>query len=227
MIRVLLVCGAGMSTSILVKKMQEANQNQEFVFKATDTTQAHLEMLHCDVFLLAPHVGYLKEEYLKKCRAINLPFMVIDTLDYTRMDGGAVLEKIRELYGNHVQSNPFKVVLLHGSGGIMSDLLEIELNKQIKELSRDWVVESVDIEKFTDQGNISLILLEPQIRFEATGLKKRIVNPLTVVLIAQMNLYATFNGKKIIEFIDANYPVKYQENLQMQQKKIIKEINQL
>lgn len=227
MIRVLLVCGAGMSTSILVKKMVEADANLECEIRATDTTQAQLEMLHCDVFLLAPHIGYLKEEYMKRCQTINLPFMVISSQDYTKMDGAAVLEKVRELHRSHGQEHPFKVVLLHAQGGIMSDLLKIELDKMVKAMGRDWIVESQEIEKFSDEGNISLILLEPQVRFEHASLIKRISNPLTVVLIPDIGLYASFNGRKIIAYIDAQYPKKYEENLNMQQEKIIKEINKL
>ncbi len=227
MIRILLVCGAGMSTSIMVNKMAQADVSQECNVKATDMTRAHLEMLHCDVFLLAPHIGYLKEEYQKRCRAMNLPFLVIESQDYTRMDGAAVLEKAKELHRSHVKENPFKVILLHGQGGIMSDLLLIELNRQLKKLCRDWLVESQEIEQFIDEGNISLILLEPQIRFEQSSLLKRISNPLTVVLIPELSLYASFNGQKVIDYIDGQYPVKYQENLNTQQEKIIKEINKL
>lgn len=227
MIRVLLMCGAGMSTSILVRKMKEADTNQEFSISCTDTNQAHIAMLKSDVFLLAPHVSYLKDEYKNLCDAINLPFMIIDTLDYTRMDGMAVLEKVSLLYQNHLKEHHFKLVLLHSEGGIMSDLLSIEIKKQLKLLDRDWDVSSVGIEKFIDDGNVSLVLLEPQIRYEYNSLVKRITNPMTVVLIPDLGLYSSFNGRRIIEYIDGAFPLQYEEKLKIQEEKTMKEINNL
>lgn len=227
MIRVLLACGAGMSTSILVRKMTEADSGHEFSIACTDTNQAHLAMLRCDVFLLAPHVSYLKEEYQNRARSLNLPFMVIDTIDYTRMDGAAVLAKVKDLYQNHRKEYPFKLILVHSEGGIMSDLLAIEIRKQLGKLERYWDVVSIGIEKFNDDGKSSLILLEPQIRFEYGSLIKRITNPLTVVLIPELSLYSTFNGKKIIDYIDDQYPSQYNEKIEIQKERIIKEINEL
>ncbi|MCD7809722.1 MAG: PTS sugar transporter subunit IIB, partial [Erysipelotrichaceae bacterium] len=91
--RILLACGAGMSTSLLVKKMSEADINHEYEIKCCDTVRAKVLMYDYDIFLLAPHISYMKEEFKQICDEINIPFMLVDTLDYTKIDGKAVLNK--------------------------------------------------------------------------------------------------------------------------------------
>jgi PTS system cellobiose-specific IIB component len=92
---ILLVCGAGMSTSLLVSKMQkEADNlgvNADIEAVAIHEVRSHLE--EADVVMLGPQIRYkLKEvQDLTKDRAI--PVEVINPSDYGMVNGKKVFER--------------------------------------------------------------------------------------------------------------------------------------
>lgn len=95
---ILLVCNAGMSTSILVRNMQQAAQELgvDAQIVAKSLTEAKKEGLDgIDVILLGPQVGY----ELKNVKAIagDIPAAVIDMKEYGSMDGKKVLKSAYKL----------------------------------------------------------------------------------------------------------------------------------
>lgn len=98
---ILLVCNAGMSTSMLVQKMQAAAKEQgiEAAIQAKSVTEAANEIDNVDVLLLlGPQVGYQKAE-MEKLAAGRIPVEVIDMRDYGTMNGKKVLAHALELIG--------------------------------------------------------------------------------------------------------------------------------
>lgn len=95
--RILLVCCAGMSTSALVKKMQEEAEKQNIDAKiwASGTSQAETEFQEADIMLLGPQVKYLLKS-MEKMVDGKIPVLPIDMLAYGRMDGAAVLKTALE-----------------------------------------------------------------------------------------------------------------------------------
>ncbi len=91
--KILLVCCAGMSTSALVKKMQDeaVKQNLEVKIWATGTSEAAKEYEEADIMLLGPQVKYLLKS-MEKMVDNKIPVLPIDMLAYGRMDGAAVLK---------------------------------------------------------------------------------------------------------------------------------------
>ena len=89
---ILLVCNAGMSTSMLVQKMQAAAKEQgiEATIQAKSVTDAANEIDKADVLLLGPQVGYQKSE-MEKLADGRIPVEVIDMRDYGTMNGKKVL----------------------------------------------------------------------------------------------------------------------------------------
>ena len=85
---ILLVCNAGMSTSMLVQKMQAAAKEQgiEATIQAKSVTDAANEIDKADVLLLGPQVGYQKSE-MEKLADGRIPVEVIDMRDYGTMNG--------------------------------------------------------------------------------------------------------------------------------------------
>lgn len=207
---ILVVCGAGMSTSLLVNKMKEADIDQEYSIKCSDTSSAHLYMLETDIFLLAPHMSYLKDEYEQKCKKLKIPFMLIDSLDYTHMDGKAVLQKARNVLEEYIKEWPFTIVLLHSKSGMMSDLLVMDMKKKVKEDEKTWKIQSVVVDDF-DDTNVNVALLEPQISYYKEDLLRHLTNELTIILIPPYNLYATFDGRKILDYIKKEYQKQIDE----------------
>ena len=97
---ILLVCNAGMSTSMLVQKMQTAAKEQglEVGIEAKSVTEAAKLIDNVDVLLLGPQVGYQKGE-METLAAGRIPVEVIDMRDYGTMNGKKVLAHALELIG--------------------------------------------------------------------------------------------------------------------------------
>ena len=92
--KILLLCAAGMSTSILVNKMKEAaNKNGiETQIEAVSLEKFEEKVNDYDVFLLGPQVRFKKNELLPKAQAMGKPLEVINTTDYGMMRGENVLK---------------------------------------------------------------------------------------------------------------------------------------
>lgn len=97
---ILLVCNAGMSTSMLVQKMQTAAKEMgvEVKIEAKSVTEAANEVDNVDVLLLGPQVGYQKAE-MEKLTDGRIPVEVIDMRDYGMMNGKKVLQFALNLIG--------------------------------------------------------------------------------------------------------------------------------
>lgn len=97
---IMLACCAGMSTSMLVAKMEEAAkaQGKDYKIWAVDQSLIEQEMGKFDVLLLGPQVQHTLRK-VKRIVGEDFPVAVIKPVDYGRMNGGAVLKHAEELYG--------------------------------------------------------------------------------------------------------------------------------
>lgn len=99
--KILLVCSAGMSTSLLVMKMNVAASQLGIAVNIRATAEADLEdnIAGTDIVLLGPQVRYL-ESKLRSRVPSGVPIEVIGSVDYGTMNGAKVLEfalgKIKE-----------------------------------------------------------------------------------------------------------------------------------
>ncbi|UJF17456.1 PTS sugar transporter subunit IIB [Vibrio sp. SS-MA-C1-2] len=93
MMKILLLCAAGMSTSMLVKKMEaHATANNievEIDAQPVDTFTDSLD--HYDIFLLGPQVRFKQAELQAIADTVNKYVGVIDMMDYGMMKGDKVL----------------------------------------------------------------------------------------------------------------------------------------
>ncbi|MCD7894143.1 MAG: PTS sugar transporter subunit IIB [Erysipelotrichaceae bacterium] len=102
---ILLVCAAGMSTSLLVTKMEKAAEEKGIEAKifALPFTDAPRVLEEVDCILLGPQVRFQKAEIEKLAqsrKAGPIPVDVIDMREYGTMNGKAVLEKALKLLGD-------------------------------------------------------------------------------------------------------------------------------
>lgn len=96
---ILLVCSAGMSTSMLVKKMEAAAAEEgiEANIWAVGDAAVDAELPKADILLLGPQVRYMKKQMEKKADG-RISVDVIDVKDYGMMNGKAVLHNaLKEL----------------------------------------------------------------------------------------------------------------------------------
>ena len=84
--KIILLCAAGMSTSILVKKMKEAAGSSQYdcIIEAYPTSEAQNKALDADLILLGPQVRFSKGKIEKQCPGVRVE--AIDMRMYGRMD---------------------------------------------------------------------------------------------------------------------------------------------
>lgn len=99
---IMLVCVAGMSTSLLVSKMQkeaELRQIDTDIFAIPESeVEKTFAQKDVDVLLLGPQVKYLKSSFDKKY-ADKCPVEIINMMDYGMMNGKNVLDQAITLIG--------------------------------------------------------------------------------------------------------------------------------
>ncbi|WP_440897599.1 PTS sugar transporter subunit IIB [Amphibacillus sp. Q70] len=96
---ILLVCAAGMSTSLMVNKMQAAAKNRDEEISINATAGGNIDKYgdQADVLLLGPQISYQKDEYVNKYEPKGIPVAVIDTVDYGLMNGEKVLDQALQM----------------------------------------------------------------------------------------------------------------------------------
>lgn len=99
--KVILVCSAGMSTSILVQKMRNAAEERELEAEidAMPESELHAHVANVDVVLIGPQVRYLEDQIKEKVKDYNVEVAVIDQMAYGMAKGDKVLEQALELKG--------------------------------------------------------------------------------------------------------------------------------
>lgn len=91
--RILLVCAAGMSTSLLVNKMIEEAELHGLDVSIEAVAKEKLEenIQGASVILLGPQIGYLQEDFIEDYGHLNIPINVINSVDYGMMNGKKIL----------------------------------------------------------------------------------------------------------------------------------------
>ncbi|KRM86759.1 PTS sugar transporter subunit IIB [Lacticaseibacillus thailandensis] len=90
---ILLVCSAGMSTGLLVSRMEAAaaNDNVDVQVVAIGAAEVNNELVDMqpDVILVGPQVRYLADQLQSK---LDVPVAVMNTHDYAGLDGERLLQ---------------------------------------------------------------------------------------------------------------------------------------
>ena len=97
--KIMLCCAAGMSTSLLVAKMQEAAKKEglEAEITALPADEAKQKLHEVDVVLLGPQVRYLYIEMKTLAEEHGIKADVIQPMHYGLCDGAAVLKQAVDL----------------------------------------------------------------------------------------------------------------------------------
>lgn len=100
MLEILLACGSGMSTSMLVQRMEAAAKEKGIEAKiwavSLTEVETNIEKNDVDVLLIGPQVKYnvpkFKEKYEPQIKVTD-----INMVDYGRMNGAKVLDDTLKL----------------------------------------------------------------------------------------------------------------------------------
>ncbi|MDD5845041.1 MAG: PTS sugar transporter subunit IIB [Olsenella sp.] len=100
MTNIMLFCAAGMSTSLLVQKMQKAaaDEGYEEAISAHPVSEVERCGQDADIILLGPQVRFEVERIQKLFPDKHV--QAIDMLDYGMMNGKHVIDNVRQALGN-------------------------------------------------------------------------------------------------------------------------------
>ncbi|MBP4068537.1 PTS sugar transporter subunit IIB [Aeromonas sp. MaB10011B] len=99
--KIMLCCSAGMSTSLLVKKMLVEAEKRGLAaeIKAFGASEFDDQMPHYQVVLLGPQIKYMQPELQAKAAALGIKVQPIDMMDYGMQRGDKVLDYALSLIG--------------------------------------------------------------------------------------------------------------------------------
>lgn len=97
--KIILLCAGGMSTSMLVKKMQEAaaSDGLDCTIAAFPQADAKEQAADADCILLGPQIRFAKDKVAAACPGV--PIDAIDMKIYGRMDGRGAIDIAKKLMG--------------------------------------------------------------------------------------------------------------------------------
>ncbi|GFP74672.1 PTS sugar transporter subunit IIB [Clostridium fungisolvens] len=100
MLQITLICAGGMSTSMLVAKMQKSAKDKGIETEIRATAEGKFKKEYSDktdVLLLGPQVGFMLNDFKKEYEPKGMKVDVIDSIDYGMMNGEKVLNKALSL----------------------------------------------------------------------------------------------------------------------------------
>lgn len=91
--KIMLCCNAGMSTSLLVQKMQKEVESRglDVEIEARPMNEARDHLAGVDILLLGPQIGYAKADFEKGVNGA-IPVEVIPMTDYGRMNAKGIID---------------------------------------------------------------------------------------------------------------------------------------
>ena len=97
--KIMLACSAGMSTSLLVTKMEAAAKDQNIDVKIWAISEANIanEIEGCDVLLLGPQVRFMLSKATEISKPYGVPVEVINMMHYGTCNGSEVLKRALEI----------------------------------------------------------------------------------------------------------------------------------
>lgn len=99
---ILLACGLGASTSLLVNKMRKAaeNQGKDYKIEAVAKPQISSVASDYDVILIGPQITFALNSIKDQVAGKGIPVDVIKAQDYGMCDGEKVLAHAEKLYND-------------------------------------------------------------------------------------------------------------------------------
>ncbi|HEI8866329.1 TPA: PTS sugar transporter subunit IIB [Serratia odorifera] len=101
--KIMLCCSAGMSTSLLVKKMVEEADRRglDVDIKAFGVAEFEQQVANYQVVLLGPQVKYMQKDLQSTASAYGIQVVPINMMDYGMQKGAAVLDFALSLIENN------------------------------------------------------------------------------------------------------------------------------
>lgn len=96
--RILLCCGAGMSSGFLAQNMRKSASKRNISFEIDAITGSDIESYieDVDILLIAPHLTYAKDELIETAKQFNKPTLIIPEDIYGTLDGERLIDIVMQ-----------------------------------------------------------------------------------------------------------------------------------
>ncbi|ADU72810.1 MAG: PTS sugar transporter subunit IIB [Pantoea sp.] len=103
MVKILLCCSAGMSTSMVVQRMEKAavQLSLDARIEAVGMEEFRDKIADYDCCLLGPQIKYKLADFQQRAAEFNKPVTVINTMDYGMLNGEKILKSALSLIDSH------------------------------------------------------------------------------------------------------------------------------
>lgn len=103
MVKILLCCSAGMSTSMVVQRMEKAavQLGVEARIQAVGMEEFNDSISDYDCCLLGPQIKYKLNDFQARAAEYHKPVTVINTMDYGMLNGEKILKSALSLIESH------------------------------------------------------------------------------------------------------------------------------
>lgn len=100
MITIVLFCSTGLSTNLLIRKMELAAEKKEIQINVKSYPESVMKnhIKGADVVLVGPQIRHAIDEIKEECDQHDVPIEVISTKDYGMMDGEKILDQALRLF---------------------------------------------------------------------------------------------------------------------------------
>lgn len=100
--KILLCCAAGMSTSMVVQRMEKAAKEKNIAVEinAVGLDEYVEQIANYDCCLLGPQIKYKLVDFKPLADELNKPIAVINTMDYGMMNGEKILAEALSMIQN-------------------------------------------------------------------------------------------------------------------------------
>ncbi|MEL7657369.1 MAG: hypothetical protein AAGU75_15855, partial [Bacillota bacterium] len=96
LVKILLICAVGMSSSLIVKKMRELAPEGTIIDYGIGT-EVENKMGDYDVLLIGPQLRYRKDSIIEMAEKVGIPFGFIDMIQYGRVMAQEIYDQALEL----------------------------------------------------------------------------------------------------------------------------------
>lgn len=198
--KILIVCGAGISTSIMAAMMEDFVSDQDKII-ATSYDRMNRYIDDVDVLLVAPQIKNLYYHIEEKCNEENVGCVLLSNELYGHLDGQKAVEIAKSLYKEREEkSHKFKILLICGAG-ITTSILVHKVVEAAEQLAIDIDCEAQGISNLypSRTKGVNIVLLGPQVGYMEEEVRSNYPN-IPVKVIGTED-FGKMDGKKVLEDI--------------------------
>ncbi|MGL5977648.1 MAG: hypothetical protein ACRCZJ_01440 [Erysipelotrichaceae bacterium] len=200
MMKVTLLCAAGMTTSLLVVKLRHVALSKHIDLQIQAMGQGRVqETCSSDVVLLGPHIHYLLPDVYKAHKNLNTAIALMDKTAFATMNAEVILMQIEELYQKNRGRNHMTRIILACAAGMSTSLLVNKMKEQASAQGLEVSIEAISeatVSAYVDKCDV--ILLGPQVRFMLDKVSAIAAPHNVPVTVIPMQVYGMMDGAKAL-----------------------------